>query len=229
MHEDLQKRLRASGLGRLAAGVAHEVRNPLAAIKGMAQLVQEGLPDSDPRRKYVGVIEREADRLNRIVEDMLGLAHAPGEECLCDVNALLVQARDVAVHRTEGKQVNVCDETGSIPGIMGNPQRLAQAFLNIFMNALDAAPDGGAVRFRTSLLQERRVIVIEIANTGPALRPEVKEHMFEPFFSTKEKGTGLGLSIAHQAIASHAGAITAESGERETVIRIELPLKDGSE
>lgn len=230
MHEDLQQRLRLASLGRLAAGVAHEVRNPLGAIKGMAQLIQEGLSDQDPRKKYSTIIVQETDRLNRVVEELLGLTQGAVARERCDVNALLIQARDLAVHGPggklfpEGSRQSVIGDTGEIPKIMGERGRLVQAFLNIFLNALEAVSAGGRVRFKTSYLPDIRKVAIEIVNAGPPIHPEVKERMFDPFFTTKEKGSGLGLAIAHQIITSHGGSISAESTENETVFRIMLPV-----
>ena len=235
MHEDLQQRLRMASLGRLAAGVAHEVRNPLAAIKGMAQLIQEGLPDQDPRKTYGNIIAQETDRLNKVVEELLGLAQGPVARETCDVNALLIQARDLAVHGSGGKRFpevsrqSVPNETAEIPAVMGERGRLVQAFLNIFLNALEAVSGDGRVWFRTFFLPETRSISIEIGNTGPPISPEVKERMFDPFFTTKEKGSGLGLAVAHQIITSHGGTITAESTENETVFKVILPVDVPSE
>ena len=223
MHEDLQQKLRLAGMGRLAAGVAHEVRNPLGAIKGMAQLIQEGLPESDPRGKYAHIIEKETDRLNRVVEDLLSLAHGQTEREPCNINALLAQAKELAKHGLGDKHAEVLDETGEIPEVTAEAGRLVQAFLNVFLNAFEAVPDNGRVRHKTAYLPESGQILIELANTGCPIPPEVKARMFEPFFTTKEKGSGLGLAVAHQIITSHGGAITAESTEEETAIRIVLP------
>ena len=225
MHQDLQRKLRMAGLGRLAAGVAHEIRNPLGAIKGMAQLIQEGSPDSDQRKKYAGVIEDETDRLNKVVEDLLGLVHGATEQVSCDINALLIQARDLASHGLGERQIRLLAEAGDIPVIQGERARLMQAFLNIFLNAFEAAPDNGGVRYRTSYQPADGMVRVEIGNTGTRITHEAKERMFEPFFSTKEKGSGLGLSIAHQIIAAHGGSITAESSDEETVIQVLLPAR----
>jgi two-component system sensor histidine kinase AtoS len=229
MHEDLQQRLRLASLGRLAAGVAHEVRNPLGAIKGMAQLIQEGMSDQDPRKKYSNIIAQETDRLNRVVEELLGLTQGAVAREKCDVNALLVHARDLAVHGSggklfpEGSRLAVLGDTGEIPEIMGERGRLVQAFLNVFLNALEAVSAGGKVWFKTFYLSETHSISVEIGNTGPPISQEVKERMFDPFFTTKEKGSGLGLAISHQIITSHGGSISADSTESETIFRITLP------
>jgi PAS domain S-box-containing protein len=225
MHQDLQRKLRMAGLGRLAAGVAHEIRNPLGAIKGMAQLIQEGSPDSDQRKKYAVVIEDETDRLNKVVEDLLGLVHGATERVSCDINALLAQARDLASQGMGERQLRLPAEAGDIPVIQGERGRLMQAFLNIFLNAFEAVPDNGGVRYRTSYRPSDGMVTVEIGNTGTRIAPEVRERMFEPFFSTKEKGSGLGLSIAHQIIAAHGGSITAESSDEETVIQVLLPAR----
>jgi len=223
MHEDLQQRLRLSGLGMLAAGVAHEVRNPLGAIKGMAQLIQEDLPDNDPRKKYCRVIEQEAERLNSTVEGLLSLAHGPDTHVSCDLNALVLQARELASHALRSDRVEIVDERGDVPLITAERGRLVQALLNLFLNAFEAVPADGRVRFKTSYSAASANITIEIGNSGTPIPQEVQERMFEPFYTTKEKGTGLGLAIAHQIIAAQGGAITVTSTEQETVFRVTLP------
>lgn len=223
MHEDLQQRLRMASLGRLAAGMAHEVRNPLGAIKGMAQLIQEGLPDEDPRKKYGSVIERESDRLNVLVEELLSLVHGPGVFEPHDVNALLVQARELARSGLGARKAEVTDEQGELPLITVERGRVVQAFLNIFLNAFEAVPDGGRVWFTTSYFRDSGMVAVEIGNTGAPVLPEVRERMFDPFFTTKEMGSGLGLAIAHQIITSHGGTISAMSTDDGTVFRVMLP------
>ncbi len=225
MHEDLQQKLRMASLGTLAAGIAHEVRNPLAAVKGMAQLIQEGLAPNDARRKYGKVIEQETDRLNRVVEDLLNLAQGSPERTTVDVKALLSQARELAMPGLGAKRVAIADESGSAPMLIkAESSRLVQAFLNLFLNAFEAVPDSGRVRCRASWDDTRQRVVIEIGNSGGPLLPEVKSRMFEPFFTTKERGSGLGLAIAHQIIASHNGSISAESTEQETTFIVTLPV-----
>ncbi len=224
MHDDLQKKLRMASLGRLAAGVAHEVRNPLGAIKGMAQLIQEGLPEDDLRKKYGGIIEQETNRLDRVVESLLGLVHGPETPHSCDLGELIVQARELASSGLGDKKIHLLDDTETVPEIVAERERLVQAFLNIFLNAFEAVPAGGRVRVKTSYLPEGQAVSVEIANTGPKIDADVKEHLFEPFFTTKERGTGLGLAIVHQIISAQGGAVSVESTDAETVFRVVLPV-----
>ncbi len=224
MHEDMQKRHRMASLGRLAAGVAHEVRNPLGAIKGMAQLIQESLAEDDSRRKYAAVIEQETNRLNRVVENLLGLSHSPHLPQQCDLWELLMQARELASSGLGGKKIDMLDERGTgVPRISGESERLKQAFINLFLNALEAVPEGGRMRVKTSFFPETNMAGVEIANTGPQIAADVLEHLFEPFFTTKESGSGLGLAIVHQIISDHGGTVSAGAAGEETVFRILLP------
>jgi PAS domain S-box-containing protein len=224
MHDELQKKLRMASIGRLAAGVAHEVRNPLGAIKGMAQLIQEGLPQGDSRRKYGLVIEQEADRLNRVVTDLLGLVHRPEAPAPCALPALITQARELASFGLGGKNVELIAELEAVPEVEGEHERLLQAFLNLFLNAFEAVPEGGRVRYKTAYLAERGTVRVEIGNTGPRIPPDDMDNLFEPFFTTKERGSGLGLAIVHQIVTAHSGAITVQSTDEETVFCLELPV-----
>jgi signal transduction histidine kinase len=163
------------------------------------------------------------------VEELLGLTQGAVAREKCNVNTLLVQARDLAVHGSggklfpEGSRLDILGDTGEIPEIMGERGRLVQAFLNVFLNSLEAVSAGGKVWFKTLYLSETHSISVEIGNTGPPISQEVKERMFDPFFTTKEKGSGLGLAISHQIITSHGGSILADSADCETIFRILLP------
>jgi nitrogen-specific signal transduction histidine kinase len=219
---------RLASLGTLAAGVAHEVRNPLGSIKGLVQLLKEDLDDAQ-KRHYAEVIIQEVDRLNRVVEDLLKLAQ-PGsrEPKTCRLNDLVRRAVILAGFEKMSKEIVLKEDyDDQIPEMKAEGERLVQALLNVLLNAVQAIPKSGEVWVKTALVKgasDRRA-AIEIGNTHSTIQIKDLKKIFDPFYTTKEQGTGLGLSIAHQIITFHGGKIGVESGNDETVFTIELPIK----
>ncbi len=221
LEEQLRRSDRLVALGQMAAGVAHEVRNPLLGIRAAAQL-QEGDPAfTAPLREYTGVIIREVDRLNAIVEDLLAFASPkPVQLRPCNLNQVLEETLALEGAALAAASVSVTRlYDPELPLILGDPPRLHQVFLNLLRNAAEAMPGGGAITVRTRF--ERRsarlggqaAAVAEVADAGTGIAPEVARHLFNPFFTTKPRGTGLGLTICLRIAEDHGGAIElAEQG-----------------
>jgi signal transduction histidine kinase len=220
--EQLRRAERLASIGTLAAGVAHEIRNPLASIKGLAQLLQEQPGDPEAKR-YADVIAHESDRLNRVVENLLLLSH-PGPPAIKpqNLNHLLHRALELTVYERQKKKIRL-EETydPNLPEIPGEGEALLQAFLNLLLNAVQAVPEEGTIRVATQMKQDQ--IELEVGNSPSHIPAEDLERIFDPFYTTKENSTGLGLTVTHQIIASHGGRIQARSDSGETVFRIELP------
>jgi two-component system nitrogen regulation sensor histidine kinase GlnL len=224
---------RMATLGAMAAGIAHEIRNPLVGLRGAAQLLERepGFPAG--LREYTRVIIREVDRLNGIVEGLLSLA-GPRRPRLepCNVNRVLEEL--LMLHevkwREAGLQLNrIYDPT--IPLVVGDAYQLHQLFLNLLRNAAEAMPGGGRITLRTRF--ERRSArcggadagVVEIQDQGPGLDAETAGRAFDPFFTTKPGGTGLGLPICLRIVQDHGGAIELGAGaEGGTVAAVYLPI-----
>lgn len=236
MQQQLQRSDRLAAIGTLVAGLAHELRNPLGAIRGLAQLLMEDLPSDDPKQKYVSVILKEIDRLNQVTEELLSFTRvSPSGYVEHDLNEVLKEAFALAKERPIAKRDITITEVydKSIPPIKMEREKLLQAFLNICINAFEAVDDKGQVGIFSRLgpaskeypVPNKGMAIIEIKNTGLPIPPENKERIFDPFFTTKEGGTGLGLSIAHHIIAAHSGQIEVESEPgRPTVFRVLLPI-----
>ncbi len=217
LYEQGLRRKQLALIGTMAAGVAHEIKNPLAAIKGSAQFVQkdlEGLEGRGEAREYLKLLVGEVDRLNGVIESFLAYAR-PLEPKRQEVTLHTFLAGLVKFQSTS-LPPNLRVETfldPEIPPLSADPDLLTNAVTNVFRNAAEVMPGGGAISVstRTVTTALRTWAVIEVADTGPGIPREVMERLFQPFFTTKAKGTGLGLAITQRIIESHGGEIGVEN------------------
>lgn len=228
---DLQERVRRSerlaSLGRLAAGVAHEIRNPLSSIRGFAQFFQNRFKGQEKEQEYASVMVREVDRLNRVITELLDFAR-PKEPHRELHSAVEILEQTLKVLESELAKKNIAVEKkleASLPRIWVDRDQLSQALLNLLLNALESMEEAGKIRISMESAGAE-VLAISISDTGRGIPKEDLERVFEPFFSTKRKGTGLGLAIVHQIVESHKGEIKVESRAGEgTTFRITLPIQ----
>jgi two-component system, NtrC family, sensor histidine kinase HydH len=214
-------------IGQFAAGLAHELRNPLTSIKLLVQSAGErhaGLAGRD-----LEVLEEEIGRLENLLQSFIDFARPPHlYPQTCDVRDLTRQTIEFARRRAEQHGVEVAFQIPSQPvPLQADVQKLRQLLLNLLLNAIDAQPDGGAVTVRVAESGDAQQpqLIIEVADQGPGLPPELGEQIFEPFVSTKETGLGLGLSVSRRIVESHGGVLQAENRpEGGAVFRIHLPL-----
>ncbi len=226
--EQLRRADRLAALGKLSAGIAHEIRNPLASVKGSVEILQSVIPAGHPKREFVEIIREEADRLNRIVTEFLKFARPPEprtepvllNDLLRSTLLLLQKEIDRCGIRPE---VELDPE---LPALRLDPDQIRQVLLNILINAIQAMPAGGRLGVRSRWEPAPGEAVIEVEDTGPGVPEADLEQIFDPFYSTKPDGSGLGLSISYQLIERHGGRILAENraagGLRLTV---RLPLR----
>lgn len=228
----LQRRIQQSErlalMGELAAGIAHEVRNPLGAIKTCGQYLGAKLSKDDPLNKYTHLIIRESDRLDQLVSRLLNFTR-PGERDLqhLEIKALLEDSVALAMLKGSDRKVSMIRNYGEgIPLIPADAKRLSQAFLNILLNAIEAmAGAPGTLTVSTALDAERQMVRIQFSDTGVGIAPDQLHKIFFPFFTTRQRGTGLGLAIVQQIITEHNGTIDVASREKEgTTFTILLPL-----
>jgi two-component system, NtrC family, sensor kinase len=242
---DLRHRLvtsaRLAAVGELAAGIAHEINNPMAFVRSnLSQLESrwkevraelEGPGCSDAVREALGDVDElleesieGVDRAVEIVRNVKGFAHpgGGGREPV-ELNRLLEDALRLIAPQLRGR-AEVQKEFGELPELFGVPQQLRQVFVNLLLNASQAISPGGHIRITTRVEGGRAVVVV--ADDGPGIAPEIIDRIFDPFFTTKPvgEGTGLGLGIAYQIVRSHGGAIRVDStpGHGAT-FRVELP------
>lgn len=227
LQEEIQKSSYLAAVGEMAAGVAHEIRNPLAVISGYTQLVREKRSDLTlgEIRPYLDVLQGEIAHLNRIVDDFVNLT-APSNLILVStsLNDLVNDVQSFL--RSEARRLDVTLHTeleAALPEIKGDPSRLRQVLFNLVGNAFQAVGPGGQVILRTFL--DGGKICLAVEDDGPGIPESLQEKIFVPFFSTKDTGTGTGLAIAQRVIANHGGILTCSSQPGKTVFTVRFPLK----
>jgi two-component system sensor histidine kinase HydH len=233
LEEDLAEAKRLAAIGSLAAGVAHEIRNPLSSLRGFAQLFATKLKGQEPLASYASTMVQEADRLNRVVTDLLYLARprdlAPDE---VDLPRLMESLRGLLRFDLEHKGVTPKLELAS-ETVFADEDALRQALLNLLVNALDALPDSGGqltIASERSHPGEPAGVWISVADNGCGMAEDVRAKAFEPFFTDKRQGTGLGLAIVQGIMRGHRGRAVIDScpGSGASV-RLFFPDSDGRE
>ena len=201
-----------AAVGRLAASLAHEINNPLQAIQNSLHLaLHQGL-EQEKRRQFLEMAQQEVTRLVQIVRRMLDFYRPSSATQPLDVNRPVEDALAIAGKRMQQARIEVVSRLSSnLPPTRGAPNQLTQVFLNIIINALEAMPNGGTLWVGTAYHAERRQIVVAFRDSGPGIAPEMREHMFEPFHTSKSTGTGLGLAISYGIVERHGGMIEVES------------------
>jgi signal transduction histidine kinase len=244
LHADLEQRVtelqrtqaklvqsgKLAALGELVANIAHEFNNPLTSIIGYASELRLSLPELDPRRDDIMIIEGEALRARKIVQDLLDFSRqrAPTLEPV-HINPLLSRVVSILRHQARVANVEPEEEYGvDLPTVQADADQLRQVFLNLVSNGLDAMPGGGRLRIVTGLVEQEGEYWVEVSvqDTGGGIAPEHLSRVFDPFFTTKPeaKGMGLGLSVSQSIVESHKGQILAESQlGRGSTFRVRLP------
>jgi two-component system sensor histidine kinase PilS (NtrC family) len=226
LEETSRRQDRLAAIGRMAASIAHEIRNPLASMRGSIQMLRSEMDGESSQTELMEIILRESDRLNRIITDFLNYARPRSiTQSRVDVGDLLHQTFALLQHSPEiSSTQSIEEELPTEPAITeGDAGQLKQVFWNLARNALQAMPKGGTLCARVETNSRSR-LRIAFSDTGRGMSPEQVEHLFEPFSSTTG-GTGLGLSIVYQIIRDHGGTINVRSLEGQgTTITIELPV-----
>ena len=231
LEESSRRQDRLAAIGRMAASIAHEIRNPLAAMRGSIQMLRTEMDHDSSHTELMEIILRESDRLNRIITDFLSYARPRSlSQSRVDVGDLLHQTFALMRHSPEIlENQNIVEELPEDKLIAeADEGQLKQVFWNLARNALQAMPQGGTFRAQLQKNSYDR-LRISFSDTGRGMTPDQVEHLFEPFSSTTG-GTGLGLSIVYQIIRDHGGTINVRSREGQgTTITIELPITNSIE
>ncbi len=222
--ESMVRADRLSALGRLSAGLAHEIRNPLASIEGAVTVLQRESSSEERRLEFLDIIQKESWRLNRLLNRFLNFARPREPELQAvSVGELLDSVISLARHVDGSGRLELKKEIDpTLSTVECDPEQMKQVLLNLVMNAVQAMPCGGTV-----VLAARRGeagIVIDVEDHGTGIRQDNVERVFDPFFTTKDAGTGLGLSVAHQIVTQHGGSLTIPRNSTDgSTFRISLP------
>ena len=217
-----------ASLGKLAAGVAHEINNPLAGILLFSHILKRKIGSDEKAASDADRIIGDATRCKEIVQGLLDFAHQSGQQKLpVDLNRTIESGLALLVNQAMLLNVEVHRELEpTLPQVFGNTTQISQVLINLVMNAIDAMPDGGLLTMKTSYNEEKDRVCFEVSDTGNGIRPEHLASIFDPFFTTKDvgKGTGLGLSVVYGIVEDHGGRINVRSElGKGTTFTIELP------
>ncbi|OGR13241.1 MAG: hypothetical protein A2341_15335 [Deltaproteobacteria bacterium RIFOXYB12_FULL_58_9] len=203
-----------AGIGQLAAGVAHEINNPLGVILGFAQGMERRVPEGDPLRLPVSSIAREAIRCKNLVQELLTFSRTTKKATEpVDLNTVVRSVAGLLESRAKTQGIRVLQELADgLPVIIANNTQVQQVLVNLANNAMDAMPAEGLLTLRTHQ-DGHRAVIMEVVDTGTGIPEEIRSRVFDPFFTTKEvgKGTGLGLSLIHEIVFQHGGSIDVQS------------------
>lgn len=231
LENQVQRAQRLAALGRLASGLAHEIRNPLGIVRAAAQMLQGELGGDERHGEYTHVIQSEVDRVDRLIEQLLAYAR-PRPLARGPVDLLDLAERAVALTRAYAGQHGVaCEVTanGEVPLLEGDAELLHQVLVNLLINAVQATSPGGFVMICVTSVHDARTptIVLTVRDTGRGIPPDDLPRIFDPFFTSRDDGVGLGLSIVQQIVHEHGGTIdvTSEPGAG-TAFVIRLPSPD---
>jgi signal transduction histidine kinase len=223
-------------MGQFAAGIAHELRNPLTAIRSTVQYLASEFDEGTDQRKLADDTLDEVDRLNTIVGNLLSLAQ-PAESNPEEIDVAEEIKRCLGLIEAKAKSQNVTLETdfaSDLPWLTFDPAQLRQLLVNVLMNGLQAMPEGGTLLIRAGLPAEAgqasgpdsKRMLIEVEDEGDGIAPDMRQKVFEPFFTTKPGGTGLGLAICNSIVKRYNGEIWIEQAESGGAgVRISLPVK----
>jgi signal transduction histidine kinase len=233
LEDKVRRADKLTALATMAAGMAHEIKNPLSSMKVLSQLLPLKFSDEQYRKKMIDILPREINRIDRIVENLLSFARAtaPNYE-KADIQQVLME--NINYFKPKAEEAGIVIETNfaALPEIEIDKSQMSQVFSNLILNAIQAMPGGGRLKIQARPLKMidniLRTIQIIISDTGHGIGEENLKKLFDPFFTTKYGGTGLGLTITHSIIDGHKGYIDVESQLGQgTAFIITLPVSQG--
>ena len=215
-----------TSLGELSAGIVHEVRNPLASIKGAIEIMEDELEEDSPRREFADLARKEIDRLDQLVGEYLRFARpAEPAKSLLDPNAIVESVTALIENQAAAQSVRVVKHLQQgITRVLVDPEQIKQVILNLAINGLQAMEhvdrNHKTLTFRTA--EREGDCALEVIDSGPGVEPPNRSKIFDPFFTTKDQGIGLGLSIAHKIATQHEGKLVAENSSEGTCFSLIL-------
>jgi two-component system, NtrC family, sensor histidine kinase HydH len=235
LKKEIETSRRLASLGRLAAGIAHEIRNPLSSIKGFATYFRDRYRDNQDDRDTAEVMIKEVDRLNRVISQLLDFARPMAlQKKRMPIQALIQHSLKMIERQASSEGIVIqADLAPSLGEIEVDFDRITQVLLNLYLNALEAMDRGGTLSVSCSEDAGNQGVKISVTDTGTGIDKEHLDHIFDPYFTTKQAGSGLGLAIVHKIIEAHGGEVRVESEAKQgTTVTLFLPpakVDDGKE
>jgi two-component system, NtrC family, sensor histidine kinase HydH len=230
LQADVRRQENLAALGKLAAGVAHEIRNPLSSIKGLASFFADQFDDGSEAKAAAGVMINEVDRLNRAISELLDFAR-PTDLKLQSIDLAPLLGRSIQLIQQDAANQNVRIDLSvaeNICPVRIDPDRFNQCLLNLYLNAIQAMADGGTLRIACDAENDRHMR-ITISDTGQGIAADHLGKIFDPYFTTKNKGTGLGLAVVHKIVEAHGANLNVESiPDQGTTMTIQFPCNPNS-
>ena len=231
--DTLRRADRLSSLGLLTAGLAHEIRNPLVAIRTFTQLLPERYNDAEFREGFQGLALKEVDRICGLINDLLSFAR-PSKPNVAPENVNDVVDNIARILETQAKEKGMSisrEFSDSLPKVWIDREQMKQVFMNLILNAMQAMAEGGSITLATRAVSKNgsepsgEFVQVEIRDTGVGIPEEDLQHIFDPFFTSKDEGSGLGLAVSHQIVQEHGGFVTVESNlGKGTVFFVHVPV-----
>ena len=232
LRKEIARNQRLASIGRLAAGVAHEIRNPLSSIKGFATYFKERYRDNKDDQQTADIMIREVERLNRVVGQLLEFARPITiSKKAASVDTVIKDSLRLIERQAAEKNIKIeTDFSSVVEKIQVDRDRINQVLLNLYLNGIESMQDGGTLNVALSMNKERKWVIIKVTDNGIGIKKEDIAHIFDPYFTTKPSGTGLGLAIVYNIIDAHDGKMEIESspGKGTTVILF-LPISNYAE
>jgi two-component system, NtrC family, sensor histidine kinase PilS len=227
MEESIKRAEKMAALGEMAAGMAHEIRNPLASVSGAVQVLKEDEQIGEEDRRLMGIIHRETRRLDELLSDFLAFARPKEpQKTACDLKDLVDDTVSVFVRTFQKKRPDVTTELSPVRARV-DPDQLRQVLWNLLTNAAEAVSSGGKLLVKLSAdsdPKESGHVILEVWDDGPAIDPGIRSRIFDPFFTTKERGSGLGLATVSRIVEAHEGSISIDCpGEEGNRFIVRLP------
>ncbi len=225
--QQLERADRLASIGEMAAGIAHEIKNPLAGISAAVTIIKDDMSADDPRGAILSEVIGQVKRLDKTVNDLLffGKPSLPELSCV-DINAILTTTLKFATQHRGGVNIERRIELQpDLPPVYADDKQMQQVFLNIMLNAYQAMTSGGVLSITSSLVNRNNIeyVRVDISDTGSGIPPQILEKIFTPFYTTKAQGTGLGLPICNKLVKLHKGDIRVTSDDSGTIFTVELP------
>ena len=224
--ERMKRAERLYALGQMSAGLAHEIRNPLASIDGATAVLLREPRSEEHRVEFLEIIQKECRRLNRLLTTFLNFASPPAPAYqMIAMEPLFDSVIALAGHAIRPERILLRKKVaGNLPSLECDPEQLTQVLLNLTINAIQAMPEGGEILLSAD--RHERGMIIEVRDQGSGVSEQDMERIFDPFFTTKESGTGLGLSVAHQIVLQQSGVLTAKRNpDQGMTFSVQLPLE----